>query len=262
MLSPEELKPIVREVLGRLIKNDGPAAPTRSGPRLINAQDVMAARAAGALAVPEGAIVTPLARDTAERFGVRLSQGGAPAPAPRSTPPPAPAVAEVSEKPRAPAPLDGGAIIAIGSDHGGFKLKERLRRHLEGKSGLRVIDCGSYDGSSCDYPDLACAVARAVALQEADFGLLVDGAGIGSCMAANKVPGVLAANCHSPATARNSREHNGANVLCLGSGHLDEDQALAILEAWLSTPFGGGRHGRRVAKIEAIERAFSKGGSA
>ncbi|MDF1666298.1 MAG: ribose 5-phosphate isomerase B [Planctomycetota bacterium] len=149
-----------------------------------------------------------------------------------------------------------GGVIAIGADHGGFALKERLIGFLKQKNRFQVLDHGAYSKDSVDYPDLAAAVAKSVALGEAAFGILVDGAGIGSCMAANKFPGVLAANCHSEATARNSREHNGANVLCLGSGHLDTNAATAVLDAWLSTAFGGGRHGRRVAKIKAIEKNF------
>ncbi|MCA8922383.1 MAG: RpiB/LacA/LacB family sugar-phosphate isomerase, partial [Planctomycetes bacterium] len=137
------------------------------------------------------------------------------------------------------------------------ELKQELKQHLE-RSGLRVIDVGTHSKDACDYPDLAAAVAKAVALGQAGWGVVVDGAGIGSCMAANKVPGVLAATCHDVRTAKNSREHNGANVLCLGSGTLDLPAALQVLDAWLDTPFGGGRHGRRVDKIKALERSFCK----
>jgi ribose 5-phosphate isomerase B len=121
-----------------------------------------------------------------------------------------------------------------------------------------VNDLGTHSTEAVDYPDVAARVAKAVALGEASWGILVDGAGIGSCMAANKVPGVLAATCHDEKTAKNSREHNGANVLCLGTGSLDEKAALRVVDAWLATGFGGGRHGKRVQKIRAIERGFTK----
>ncbi|RMG11481.1 MAG: ribose 5-phosphate isomerase B [Planctomycetota bacterium] len=153
-----------------------------------------------------------------------------------------------------PAPREGGRI-ALGADHGGFALKEAIEAHLRGR-GLEVADLGTHSEASCDYPDFAAAVARAVALGEAAWGILVDGAGIGSCMAANKVPGVLAATCHDERTARNAREHNGSNVLCLGAGSLPVPAALRIVDAWLETPFAGGRHGRRVDKIRALERSF------
>jgi ribose 5-phosphate isomerase B len=155
-----------------------------------------------------------------------------------------------------PAPQAGGAI-AVGADHGGFPLKKALVAHLTAR-GLKVQDLGTHSDQAVDYPDLAVAVAKAVALGQASWGILVDGAGIGSCMAANKVPGVLAATCHDERTAKNSREHNGANVLCLGSGGLDEAAAKKVVDAWLATPFAGGRHGRRVDKIKAIERSFTK----
>ena len=141
------------------------------------------------------------------------------------------------------------------ADHGGLELKNAIKRHLE-RAGRPTVDMGTHTPDSCDYPDYAAAVARAVAMGEASWGILVDGAGIGSCMAAGKVPGVLSATCHDVRTAKNSREHNGANVLCLGSGTLDERAALTVVDAWLATPFAGGRHGRRVNKIRAIERSF------
>ena len=149
-------------------------------------------------------------------------------------------------------------MFALGADHGGFKLKEALKRHLEARS-IRVADMGTNSEESCDYPDFAARVAKSVALGEAQWGVIVDGAGIGSCMAANKVPGVLAATCCDEKAAKNAREHNGANVLCLGSGFLDEAKAKAVVDAFLATGFGGGRHGRRVAKIRALERAFVRG---
>lgn len=140
----------------------------------------------------------------------------------------------------------------MGADHGGFTLKETLKAYLQ-EQGYQVDDCGTYSTDSVDYPDFAYAVAKKVSEGEAWRGIIIDGAGIGSCMAANKVPGVLAAMCYDHATAVNSREHNGSNVLTLGAGMIDEALARQIVMTWLNTVFGGGRHARRVDKILAIE---------
>ncbi len=149
-------------------------------------------------------------------------------------------------------PADGP--IVIGSDHGGYELKQVLRRYLEDELGFSVTDVGVLDGSSCDYPDYAARVARAVADGTHVRGIMIDGAGIGSCMVANRVPGVLAACCHDVATVLNSREHNGANVLTLGSGVVGRGLARQMVRTWLATGFGGGRHERRVRKILDMER--------
>jgi ribose 5-phosphate isomerase B len=147
------------------------------------------------------------------------------------------------------------ADIAVGADHGGFGLKERITAELRGR-GLTVRDCGTDGTDAVDYPDFAHAVARLVASGEARVGIVVDGAGIGSCMAANKVPGIRAATCWDVSSARNSREHNHANVLALGAGLLGLSLALEIVDTWLSTPWGGDRHARRVAKITEIEQRY------
>ncbi|HEY2934691.1 MAG TPA: ribose 5-phosphate isomerase B [Acidobacteriota bacterium] len=146
-------------------------------------------------------------------------------------------------------------IIALGADHGGFAAKQAIRKHLE-KRGYQVRDFGTHSQEQVDYPDYARKVAEAVAGGECRCGILVDGAGIGSCMAANKVPGVLAALCYDEATARNSREHNYANVLTLGGKMLPTDRLIEIVDAWLATPYGEARHQRRVEKIRAIERNY------
>jgi ribose 5-phosphate isomerase B len=151
----------------------------------------------------------------------------------------------------------GKGSVALGADHGGYALKELLKEFLTGL-GYRVVDCGTHSSEPVDYPDLAFAVARLVSSGEAWRGILVDGAGIGSAMAANKVPGVRAALCYDHATALNSREHNDANVLTLGAGLIGPSLAKQIAETWLSTEFGGGRHQRRVDKIVDIERRFLK----
>jgi ribose 5-phosphate isomerase B len=150
--------------------------------------------------------------------------------------------------------------VAIGSDHGGFELKEKLKKHLA-EAGFQVTDCGPNDTSSVDYPDYAHAVAKLVASKQVWRGIMIDGAGIGSCMAANKVPGVRAAMCYDYASAVNSREHNDANLLTLGAGLIGQNQAVLIVDTWLKTEFGGGRHARRVDKITDIEKLYSKGGS-
>lgn len=143
--------------------------------------------------------------------------------------------------------------VSIASDHGGFDLKAELIPFLEEK-GFLVRDLGPPTKTSCDYPDFALLVARDVSEDRADFGIMIDGAGIGSTMAANKVPGVLAANCYDLYSAVNSREHNGANLLCLGGQTLGGGHAKKIVSTWLTTPFGGGRHLRRVEKILGLDR--------
>ena len=149
--------------------------------------------------------------------------------------------------------------IALGADHGGYKMKEMLKGHLA-SAGYQIIDCGTDSTESVDYPDFARAVAEKVSSQTAWRGIIVDGAGIGSCMTANKVNGVRAAMCHDHATAVNSREHNDANVLTLGAGLLGVNQVKLIVKTWLETPFGGGRHTGRVNKIMEIEKKFLKEG--
>jgi ribose 5-phosphate isomerase B len=147
--------------------------------------------------------------------------------------------------------------IAIGADHGGFPLKEKIGFKLK-EAGYEVLDCGTDSHEAVDYPDFAHAVAREVASGACRYGIVVDGAGIGSAMVANKVPGVRAALCYDLSTARNSREHNHANVLTLGAGLIGEALAWQIVEEWLSVEWGGDRHARRVAKIDDIERQYSK----
>jgi ribose 5-phosphate isomerase B len=142
--------------------------------------------------------------------------------------------------------------LALGADHGGFAMKEMLKSYLTEK-GFAIVDCGTHSIESVDYPDFAAAVARKVSAGEAWRGIIIDGAGIGSCMAANKIHGVRAAMCYDHATARNSREHNDANVLTLGAGLIGDNLAKQIADTFLNTPFGGDRHARRVDKIMALE---------
>lgn len=244
MPSAQEIRSAARDVLREAL---GAAPP---GPRaqreLVNEAHVIAAREkGGVLVVPEGALVTPLARDAAERFNVEIRFGSAAAP-------PSP---ERDKDAAEPSPRDQGGPVAVGADHGGYKLKEAVKRHLE-RQGFQVLDQGTTSDAACDYPDFAARVARAVALGEARWGVFVDGAGIGGAMVLNKVPGVFAATCHDPKAAENARGHNRANVLCLGTGWVDEPRALAVVDAFLGHGFEGGRHARRVGKIHAVEKAF------
>ncbi|GMR02523.1 MAG: hypothetical protein BMS9Abin20_0861 [Acidimicrobiia bacterium] len=144
--------------------------------------------------------------------------------------------------------------VAIGGDHGGFAMKERLAFKLK-EQGLSVIDCGTDSTAAVDYPDIAASVASKVQSGAADVGIAIDGAGIGSAMAANKVPGIRAALCYDVSTARNAREHNHANVLTLGAGLIGDALAWQITQEFIATPYGGGRHARRVGKINDLERA-------
>jgi ribose 5-phosphate isomerase B len=158
------------------------------------------------------------------------------------------------DAPRPAAAGDPGRRVAIGSDHGGFALKETLKEFLETELGWTVHDCGTWSTDAVDYPDFAASVAREVAAGRCARGIVVDAAGIGSTMAANKIPGVRCALCHDDATALNGREHNDANVLALGARVVNRGLAMRIVRIFLSTSFGGGRHERRVKKIMALER--------
>lgn len=166
--------------------------------------------------------------------------------------------ADVATEPTTAVPTQASADgVAIGADHGGYPLKERLAFRLR-EQGHSVLDCGTDSSAAVDYPDFAHAVASAVATGKARWGIIVDGAGIGSAMVANKVPGVRAALCYDLSTARNSREHNHANVLTLGSGLIGENLAWQIVQEWLATDWGPDRHARRVEKITEVERRYLK----
>jgi ribose 5-phosphate isomerase B len=148
-------------------------------------------------------------------------------------------------------------IVALGADHGGFDLKWQLKEYL-GVWGYSALDLGTFSREAVDYPDFAEAVANAVVRGDAWRGIVIDSAGIGSSIAANKVPGARAALCYDRATARNSREHNDANIISLGAKLLAPEVAREIVAAWLETPFAGGRHQKRVDKITGIENRHRK----
>jgi deoxyribose-phosphate aldolase len=202
-------------------------------PRLIViAEDVQSAQ--GELRVPRDAIITDRARELSTELGVTI-------------------VHEDSSPEAVPPESAASRIVALAADHAGYDLKEYLKQFLA-DSGYTVQDLGAHSRDPVDYPDLARAVAEAVVVGKAWRGIVVDGAGIGSAMAANKVAGVRAALCYDRATARNSREHNDANVLTLGARLIPAELAREVAAVWLETKFAGGRHQKRVDKITAIEQ--------
>jgi ribose 5-phosphate isomerase B len=191
-----------------------------------------------------GGVVTPLARDTlAARRVTIVPAGSADASVPADLAP----VADVRR-------------VAIGSDHTGIALKRALVAHMRAR-GLAVVDVGTDGATPVDYPDIAGAVALTVARREADAGIVIDGAGIGSAIAANKVRGIRAAMCVDDTTARYSREHNGANVLALGATLVREEDALRIVDLWLATPMREARYIRRLLKIRRLEERAVRDGS-
>jgi len=170
----------------------------------------------------------------------------------------APLASTVSQ-PASQSPIPDKKMVAIGSDHGGFEMKAALIEYLK-ELKYEVIDCGTNSKDAVDYPDFALAVAELVRQGKAWRGIMIDGAGIGSCMVANKVPGIRAAMAYDYASASNSREHNNANYLTLGAGLIGLNQAKLIVKTWLATEFAGGRHQTRVDKIMQVEKKFMKEG--
>ena len=243
----------MRDVLSKTIPDESqtvssisPAAPAsaikstnqtvtrdESAKLVITEDDVRGLERGAVLRIAENARLTPLAADIVTERGIeivrRVSRSG-------------------SKQMK---------TVAVGADHGGFSMKEELKTFLV-ELGHRVHDFGTNSESAVDYPDFAHAVARAVADGAAEVGIVIDGAGVGSAMTANKVPGVRAAACYSIEVARNSREHNGANVLTLGSKTISNEQMREIVRAWLSTELTEDRHRKRVGKIEAIERQYQR----
>jgi ribose 5-phosphate isomerase B len=247
----ERVRALVREVLESVPVEDDPPSPDRtpehvvvnslrekvereydrdeSSKSLITEDDLRGLDFGSRVRVSERVKFTPLASDIVNEKGIVL----------------------VQKKSRA----DGLKVrsVGIGADHGGYPLKEQLKTFLE-QLGLQVRDFGTNSTEAVDYPDFAHAVASSVAAKHVDVGVVIDGAGIGSAMAANKVGGVRAAACYSVALARNSREHNGANVLTLGSGQNSFDEIKEIVRAFITTELTEERHKRRVNKIDAIEK--------
>jgi ribose 5-phosphate isomerase B len=189
----------------------------------------------GDLTVAAGTIITPSARDLARNRGVKI--------------------VEVAPDQYRPSPPPS-KVVAIGSDHGGFRMKEALKP-LIAELGLLAHDVGVDEEKPVDYPDIAEKVGQAILAKTASRGVIIDGAGIGSAMAANKMPGIRATLCYDRASARNSREHNDSNVLTMGGRLLTQSQAEEVLRTWLSTPFAGGRHSGRLDKISGIEQRYA-----
>lgn len=248
----DRVRALVREVLAKAAPENLPAsAPTRfvntvsetpapsavtrdeSAKSVITEDDVRGLEPGAVLRIGEDARLTPLAADIVNEKKIaivrRASRRGS----------------------------KSAKIVAVGADHGGFKMKEELKVVL-GELGHRVQDFGAHSEEAVDYPDFAHAVARAVADGNADLGIVIDGAGVGSAMTANKVPGVRAAACYSVEVARNSREHNDANVLTLGSKTISSTQMREIVTTWLATEISEERHKKRVAKIDAIQRQYQR----
>jgi ribose 5-phosphate isomerase B len=197
---------------------------------VITEEDVRVAPAGATVRIDDKAIVTPLASDLIRERHIQVERVPA-------------ATTSKSDVRR--------RRVAIGADHGGYEMKEALKTLLD-ELGCGYQDFGTSSAEPVDYPDFAQAVALAVARGSCDLGIMIDGAGIGSCMAANKVAGVRAAMCYDEASARNSREHNGANVLTLGAKTISTGEMREIVRVWLSTSLTDERHRRRVAKIDAL----------
>ncbi|HEV7377123.1 MAG TPA: ribose 5-phosphate isomerase B [Pyrinomonadaceae bacterium] len=202
-----------------------------SSKMVITEDDVRGLEEGARLRIAEGARLTPLAADIVRERRIEL----------------------IRRVPRRGS--REAKMVAVGADHGGYKMKEELKAFLT-ELGHRVHDHGTNSEDAVDYPDLAHSVARAVADSQVDVGIIIDGAGVGSAMTANKVPGVRAAACYSVAVAKNSREHNDANVLTLGSKTISSAEMREIVRAWLSTEISEDRHRKRVAKIVAIEKQY------
>ncbi|MBN1503792.1 MAG: ribose 5-phosphate isomerase B [Candidatus Eisenbacteria bacterium] len=232
--TPDRIRKVVREVLEETLADEAGAKGGTSGKGAGRAQG-----STGPTGRAGGQGRAAGSGQDADRAPVPAASGGTAAPAEASW-------TRVKAS-------DSGTL-ALGADHGGFAFKEQLKKYLEQELGVAVKDYGTHGPEPVDYPDFALAVARAVASGECQKGIVVDTMGIGSSIAANKVKGVRAALCHDVETARNSRAHNDANVLALGSKVVNSGHARRIVREWLATPFEGGRHAGRVQKIIDAER--------
>ncbi|MBM4167984.1 MAG: ribose 5-phosphate isomerase B [Ignavibacteria bacterium] len=219
------------------------------GKKLISEQDILKAHRSGlrSIEIDAETVVTPAARDAAQSYGIPLVQSR-------------PGQASANRffesvqlhSPSTPSSKQK-SVIAVGSDHGGFQLKEIIKQSLL-EMGYSVADVGTHSDEACDYPDFAYAVGVLVANGNTDRGIMIDAIGIASAIVANKVPGIRAVPCWNEFVARSSREHNDANVLTLGGRVIGTELAKAIVKAWLETDFAGGRHQGRVRKISDVEK--------
>jgi ribose 5-phosphate isomerase B len=223
------LRPVAKAATSET--DEKPIARDESSKTVITEADVRGLERGARLRIAESARLTPLAADIVREQEIEL----------------------VRRTPRRGSREHKS--IAVGADHGGYPLKEELKTYLA-ELGHRIRDFGTNSTDAVDYPDFAHAVARAVSDGECDLGIVIDGAGVGSAMTANKVPGVRAAACYSVKVAVNSREHNDANVLTLGSATITPAEMREIVAAWLSTEIKEDRHRKRVAKIVAVERQY------
>ncbi len=248
MLNKEEIANVVREILEKIL-NKETTLTTHTEPTIIQSIEKGRVLTEGRLRelyntgkriiyISTNTLITPLAKDTAKELGIKISIASEIVANP-----------QVEQVAKRNSPLK---CISIGADHGGFEMKEILKSYLK-ELDYQIKDCGCYNKDSVDYPDFASAVAKAVANGECDRGIMIDGAGIGSCIAANKIKGIRAAMCYDLSTIINSREHNDANVLTLGAGLLGISLVKQMVKIWLETDFAGGRHKRRVDKIMMLE---------
>ena len=237
------VRQVVERTLGTAVAPSTPSNTPSPKRPILDSEAIQAMPPHSTQQIPANSIVTPLARQAALERHIRLETVSS-------------EQVSISSTQLPNYSMTNNKAVAIGADHGGYGLKERLKGMLV--ADYEVVDCGTHSTDSVDYPDFAYAVARLVADGRAAWGIIIDGAGIGSCMVANKVPGVRAAMCYDQATAVNSREHNNANVLTLGAGLIGPNLAEQIVKTWLTTDFGGGRHARRVDKIDAIGKRFAK----
>jgi ribose 5-phosphate isomerase B len=213
--------------------------------RVITESEVLKLYKEGARTIPVGDddMFTPLAKDKLKELKIKLVKKE-------------PAV-QIEGDSHDPVKSKRTNKVSIGGDHTGFKIKNVISKILVSK-GYEVIDVGTFDENACDYPDFAFSAALKVKHGEVDFAVLVDATGIPSSITANKIPGIRACTCYNEFSARSAREHNNGNVLVMGAKTLGEETIKSILEVWLNTPFGGERHQRRLDKITAIEKEFSK----
>jgi ribose 5-phosphate isomerase B len=250
MIPESQVREIVRQAVEKAMGQDAsfPSRPARGAPlardaerprgrRVVGEDEVRQTPRGDTISVAPDALVTPLARTLATERGVVI--GSQPAAGQQS----------------GAATRAWNRVVALGSDHGGFEMKEDLRSYLK-ELGYLVRDCGTKGHEAVDYPDFALAVATVVSNEECWRGIMIDGAGIGSCMVANKVPGVRAAMCYDLASAKNSREHNDATVLTLGGRMISQETARQIVKVFLETQCTEERHLKRVRKTMDVERRF------
>lgn len=192
-----------------------------------------------------GTIVTLAAKDRAKSLNIEIVQVSE-----RSSP----EIVKVSDSKKS---QKTRGVIAVGSDHGGYQMKEQLKPFIE-ELGFIIKDIGTYSEEACDYPDFAFAVAKLVSSGDADKGIMIDAVGVASAMVANKLPGIRAAACQSEFAAQSSREHNDANVLTLGGRLIGSELVKNIVKIWLTTEYSSGRHQKRVDKISEIDLKFRR----